>query len=152
MTRLLFFIEIQAPTALVWRLMWAPETFGLWMSPMGNGHYYEPSLIQGGSVRWLTPSGDGMYGKVKELTPGEKIVFEHHGWISKGINSLEDTFSSEEKYMLHGDENKTKVTIEVDTFDEYTEMMQEKYPLVLAELKKIAEQHFFLKNKNIDSI
>lgn len=152
MNRLQFDIEINAPQDLVWQLMWDKNTFSEWMLPMGEGHYFEPTLIAGGKIRWLTPNGDGMYGKVKKLIPGEKIVFEHQGWIIKGENSMVDTFKSEELYSLKSEKKITHVCLEVDTFDEYTALMKEKYPLVLEALKKIAEQHFFLKNQNINSI
>lgn len=152
MTRLYFNINIDAPKNWVWNLMWSKETFGLWMSPMGEGHYYEPALFKGGDVRWLTPSGDGMFGKVKELIPEELIVFEHHGWVNKGINCLDDPFRSEEKFALAYNQNVTTVSLEVDTFEEYVDLMKEKYPQVLAALKQMAEQHFFLKNQNGPSL
>ncbi|MBM3427640.1 MAG: SRPBCC domain-containing protein [Bacteroidetes bacterium] len=152
MNRLKFSIDIHAPQNLVWSIMWSKETFEKWMLPMGEGHYYESALFQGGNVRWLTPSGDGMFGKVKELIPEEKIVFEHHGWVLKGINCLDDPFLSEEKFILSSKEKVTRVELEVDTFDEYVDLMKEKYPQVLVALKEIAEQHFFLKNQNFASI
>lgn len=118
------------------------------MRPMGDGHYYEPTLFQGGYIRWLTPSGDGMFGKVLELIPNEKITFEHHGWISNGIDSQEDTFNSLEKYTLSASSDGTMVTIDVETFPEYEKLMMEKYPLVLAELNKIAAAAFLSQNEN----
>jgi uncharacterized protein YndB with AHSA1/START domain len=139
---------ISAPQNMVWEMMWSKKTFGIWMRPMGDGHYYEPTLFQGGYIRWLTPSGDGMFGKVLELIPNEKITFEHHGWISNGIDSQEDTFNSLEKYTLSASSDGTMVTIDVETFPEYEKLMMEKYPLVLAELNKIATAAFLSQNEN----
>lgn len=146
----LHFIQfIAAPSDVVWEMMWSKQTFGIWMEPMGTGHYYEPALIQGGHIRWLTPQGDGMYGKVKEIIPYQQITFEHHGWIVNGINSNEDTFKSIEKYVLQTMDNGTLVSLEVETFPEYEKLMLEKYPEVLIALQELATTAFLSQNQNL---
>jgi hypothetical protein len=149
MKRLQFSQFIEAPKNLVWEIMWSKKTFGIWMKPMGEGHYYEPALFEGGDIRWLTPSGDGMFGKVIELIPFEKITIEHNGWVINGNNSWEDTFKSYEIFELSVTNNGTLVSLAVDTFLEYEKLMLEKYPLVLQELNLIVTAAFLTQNPDV---
>lgn len=151
MKQLHFSQFISAPRNLVWEMMWSKKTFSEWMRPMGEGHYYEPALLQGGQIRWLTPHGDGMYGIVKKLIPYELITFEHHGWIINGVNSQEDTFKSFEKYSLDITEDGTFVNLEVETFPEYEKLMLDKYPLVLLALQNLTTTAFLSQNQNLQS-
>jgi uncharacterized protein YndB with AHSA1/START domain len=139
MKRLFFHKTIQADPSYIWRMMWSKNTFPLWMSPMGEGHFYEPALIQGERIKWLTPNGDGMFGIVEELVPNQKIVFKHQGWIQNGALLLDEPFESFEIYQLSFDGKNTVVELAVDTFPEYVELMQEKYPLVLDQLEILCQ-------------
>jgi uncharacterized protein YndB with AHSA1/START domain len=144
MKKLRYSIHIAAPVETVWRAMLDPETYRDWTSAFCAGSYFEGSWAQGATIRFLTPEGEGMFGRIAENRPHEFLSIELLGCIHGGI---EDTTSEEarawqpgyENYAFRAADGGTRLEIELDTTPEFEPYLQEAWPKALARLKAIGE-------------
>lgn len=144
MKTLTFEISIDAPIAQVWDGMLGAETYKLWTAPFCEGSYYVGSWEQGASIRFLSPSGDGMIAVIAENRPHEYVSIRHIGMI---VDGKEDTTSEKvrawtpahENYRFTATPTGCHFTVTLDTIAEYEQYMTETYPKALARLKQLCE-------------
>ncbi|MGP9799913.1 SRPBCC family protein [Rheinheimera sp. NSM] len=140
-----FSIVINAPVQTVWQRMLSDVGYRNWTSAFCEGSYFKGSWQQGETIRFLSPSGDGMVATIAEHKPLELISIKHLGFIVAG----KDDFSSDnvtswapayENYRFRAVETGTEVSIEQDIAPEYEQYMQDTWPKALQKLKLLAEQ------------
>lgn len=144
MKTLTFEISIDAPIAQVWDGMLGAETYKLWTAPFCEGSYYVGSWEQGASIRFLSPSGDGMIAVIAENRLHEYVSIRHIGMI---VDGKDDTTSEKvrawtpahENYRFTATPTGCHVTVTLDTIAEYEQYMTETYPQALARLKQLCE-------------
>ena len=95
---------IAAPVDVVFQTFHNPEGYRYWTSAFCEGSYYEGLWEQGGRVRFLSPSGDGMVADIAAFRPNEYISLRHLGWI---VNGVEDTESEAVRAWAPAFENYT---------------------------------------------
>lgn len=140
-----FTIVINTPASKVWDIMWNKELYTKWTTPFCVGSYFTGELAQGCRIHFLSPSGSGMYSDVFYLIPEKLIIFKHIGNIAD-LKELpldaetEKWTGSFETYKFDEVDGKTTVTAEVDCVEQYIDYMKDKFPLALAELKRIVEK------------
>lgn len=135
---------IDAPRARVWDVMLSDATYRKWTEPFGEGGYFEGSWEQGTRMRFLAPGGDGMVAEIAENRKHEFVSIRHLGEIRDGV---EDTTSgavrewapAHENYAFDDAGSGTRVTIELETMQEWAEPMAEVFPRALALLKELCE-------------
>lgn len=135
---------IGAPVEIVWEVMLDEQTFRRWTAPFGEGSYFEGSWNEGGRIRFLTPSGDGVVSEIAENRPYEFLSIRHIGQIQGG----EDDTGSEavrewapvyENYTLSSVPGGTLVVIDQDVTGDYEQFTTETWPKALEIVKRICE-------------
>ncbi|MBL8352861.1 MAG: SRPBCC domain-containing protein [Burkholderiaceae bacterium] len=142
--RIQFTTVIEAPAARVYALMIDPQSYRDWTSAFAEGSHYEGSWAQGQRIRFLSPSGDGMFAEIAENRPGEFISIRHLGFIAQGV---EDTASDSarswapayENYSFQAVPQGTRLVIDQDVTADFEAYMMEAWPKALARLKTLCE-------------
>ena len=140
-----FSVVINAPVQTVWQRMLSDVGYRHWTSAFCEGSYFKGSWQQGETIRFLSPSGDGMVATIAEHIPLELISIKHLGFIVAGV----DDFSSDnvtswapafENYRFRAVDGGTEISIEQDIAPEYEQYMQDSWPKALQKLKALCEQ------------
>ncbi len=145
MQQLTFTILIHAPRARVWDTMLDDATYREWTRPFCEGSYFEGSWDEGATIRFLSPSGDGMVATIARNEPHAFVSIEHRGMITNGV---EDTTSEAvrswtpayENYRLETEGDATRVTVTLDILEDYAQMMEDTWPKALDVLRGLCEK------------
>lgn len=143
--KLQFSIRISAPVEKVFYLMLDAPSYQQWTSAFCEGSYYLGSWEQGKSIRFLSPSGDGMISEIAENRPNEFISIRHLGYIMNGIDDTESEAirawaPAYENYTFHSTPEGTELIIDQDVTEEYESYIREAWPKSLQLLKALCEE------------
>lgn len=144
MQTLHFDIEIQAPRAVVWQSMLSQEGYRFWTAAFCEGSCYEGGWAEGDTIRFLTPSGEGMVSRIDTARLHHEVVIRHLGMVAGGVD---DTHSAQaqqwagalEIYRFSDLPDGCRLEVAVDTDEAYLDFMRSAYPQALARLKQHAE-------------
>lgn len=141
-----FEISIQASPAKVWETLWNDSTYRLWTAPFSAGSYAKSNWKEGGRIHFLNPEGSGMYSEIEKLELYKTMVFKHLGEIkNKQEQQLNETnkdwYGGRESYFLSEHGSQTMLKVSVDTPDNFSDYMNEKFPKALEELKRLCERN-----------
>jgi hypothetical protein len=131
MERLNFAIVINAPKEKVWNIMLKDKTYRMWTEAFMPGSHYVGDWNKGSKILFLSPGEKGemgMVSKIKENRKYEFVSIEHVGVVNEG---KEDTTSeavkgwagAQENYTFKEKDANTELLIEMDSNDEYKEML-----------------------------
>lgn len=149
MEKLNFSIEINAPKEKVWDTMLEDKTYRAWTEVFNQGSHFVGDWNKGSKILFLGPGEDGKMGgmvsRIKENKLYEFISIEHLGIVQDG---KEDTTSetvqawagAHENYSFSEKDGVTKVSVEMDSNEEYSEMFNGMWPKALQKLKELSEQ------------
>ncbi|MDX5405795.1 MAG: VOC family protein [Chromatiaceae bacterium] len=141
-----FGIDIQAPVQTVWQRMFSDVGYRNWTSAFCEGSYFKGSWQQGETIRFLSPSGDGMVSHIAEHKPLQFMSIKHLGFIVDG----KDDFTSDkvlswapafENYRFSENGGGTRLEVEQEVAPEYEQYMQDSWPKALQKLKALCEQN-----------
>lgn len=141
MKKLEFSIEIFANKEKVWEALWKAENYAEWTKAFSAGSHIKGNLEEGEIIQFLDAKNNGMFAKIVELIPNEKIYFLHQGEIVDGV--LQDpTYAEEaiENYDLVETEGKTHLAFTMNVPIEYFQFFVNVFPSVLDKVKEIAEE------------
>ncbi len=145
MQPLKFSISINSYPRKIWNILWDKETYTQWTEPFTPGCYYETDgWNEGNKILLLAPNGDGMSSVLYKIIAPYYLAFKHITFVK---NEEELPIDDEikkwsgciEAYTIYKTEKNCELVVEVDTADEYVEMMQKMFPEALKIVKKIAE-------------
>lgn len=141
MKRLEFSVEIKASREKVWNILWNDESYRVWTASFIPGSYYEGELIQGNNIRFLSPGQHGLFAVVEKVIPLQSMHFMHFGLVLDGV-SQDKTFQDDsiEYYDLLEIESGTKLTVKINTEDEYITYFSNSFPKALNVVKQLAEE------------
>lgn len=145
MENLTFSIHIKAPRETVWRTLLDDATYREWTSVFAEGSYALTDWQEGSKALFLSPEGDGMVSTIATHRPNEFISIKHLGMVKKGV---EDTESDDvkgwsgalENYRVEDADGGTRLSIEMQTTDEYRKYFEETWPKALDKVKAISER------------
>jgi uncharacterized protein YndB with AHSA1/START domain len=145
MKKLHFQVRIRASRKKVWDTMLAPDTYRKWTSAFAEGSYYEGSWTKGATIRFLAPSGEGMFSRVAESREHEFILLEHLGVLKEGKEDRDnplakDWAGAKEAYSFSEASGVTTVAVDTDTSEEMEAEFSMMWPKALASLKALCEQ------------
>lgn len=145
MKKLHFEVSIRASRKKVWDTMLAPDTYRKWTSAFAEGSYYEGSWKKGASIRFLGPSGEGMFSRVAENREHEFLLLEHLGVLKDGREDpdnpqVKNWAGAKEAYSLFEKNGATMVAVDTDTSEEMEAEFSLMWPKALANLKELCEQ------------
>lgn len=146
MKKLHFDVRIRASRNKVWDTMFEVESYKEWTQPLAEGSYYDGSWEEGAKIRFLTPTGDGMFSEIAASHAYQFISIRHLGILREG---KEDTQSDEarsfvpvyENYRFEESDGLTHVKVDRDSIAAaLDEMSSRTWPKALAKLKEICER------------
>ena len=147
MQRLHFSIVIDAPKQTVWHTMLDDQPYRDWSGAFMPGSHYVGSWEKGRKIKFLGPDENGklsgMTSEIAENRPYEFVSIHHLGIVSDGVEDTHSDKASEwvgyENYTFQDQDGTTTVLVDVDTADEFVEMMNDLWPKALGRLKELAE-------------
>ena len=143
--RLHFTERINAPVELVWQRMISPDSYREWTSAFCEGSRFEGSWDQGATIRFLSPTGEGMVSTIAENRPFEFISIRHLGEIAGGVEKRGADASEWagvfENYSFRRIDGGTELVVDQDVPEEYAQSMGEVWPRALRRLKAICEKN-----------
>ncbi|MGI9649601.1 SRPBCC domain-containing protein [Chryseobacterium sp. RLHN22] len=139
MELLKFEIKINASPEKVWTVLWEDTHYRQWTSAFTQGSFYMGTLDEGSKVQFLDPENNGMFSKVVKNIPNKEMVFLHLGEIYSGIETPMDWGDATESYFLEGNEEETKLILEINTTEEFKSFFEEKIPQAIQNVKNLAE-------------
>ncbi|MFM2268487.1 MAG: hypothetical protein RL757_1928 [Bacteroidota bacterium] len=135
-----FSIEIAATPNKIWHVLWNEQYYPQWTAPFTEGCFALSDWKEGSRVHFLSPSGDGMYGNIKELVVHQKMFFTHLGYLKNFEEQpLEDWNDARENYTLTPNGDGTTLTLDMDLKEKYVDFMEKKCPEVLKLVKTLSE-------------
>ena len=144
MTILEFKIDISAPSSIVWNALWEDKNYRKWTGAFCEGSYAKSDWKEGSVIHFLSPNGDGMFGKISKLDINHKMYFTHIGEIKNYeeqelTEAVKSWSGAAENYTLEETNGITTLTVNMDIVDDYVIYFQEKFPLGLQLVKQNAE-------------
>lgn len=142
--RMQFEIEIAAPPRRVFALLIDPDAYRDWTSPFAEGSYYEGTWAQGETIRFMSPSGDGMFSEIAEHRPGEFTSIRHLGMVRGGVvdtqsEAVRAWAPAYENYTVAAVAGGTRLTIDQDATEDFASYLAEAWPKALQRLKALCE-------------
>ena len=142
---LTFPIWIQAPRDTVWSVMLDRPTYEQWTAAFCEGSTYEGGWKQGDRIRFLSPTGEGMFAQIAESRRPEFVSIRHLGMIANGV---EDTSSEQarawapafENYSFAEANGGTQLQVDVDVLPDFEQFMKDTFPEALGRLKELCER------------
>ncbi len=152
MQKLHFTTDIQAPAEKVYKAMLGLndiESYKEWTAAFNPTSSWEGSWDKGSKIYFigLDENGKkgGMVSQVAENKPAEFVSIRHYGYLDGDQEittgeEVEKWAGGHENYTFEENNGVTKVTVDLDTIDEYVDYFQKTYPKALEILKKQVEK------------
>jgi len=144
MQKVTFSIDINASKETAWQIMLADASYREWSNVFCEGSYAVTDWKEGSKARFLSPSGDGMFSRIARHRPAEFLSIEHLGVIKNGADveagDAQGWAGAHENYSIRDiGGGVSRLTIEMDSTDEYKGYFDETWPKALARLKEVVE-------------
>jgi hypothetical protein len=151
MKNLQFSINIKAPAAKVYNMMLGIDnktTYEQWTALFNPSSTYEGSWNKGSKILFVGVGEDGkkggMVSEIAENIPNQFVSIRHYGLVHGDIEitegpDVEKWAGGLENYTFEENNGITKVTVDLDTSEDFTDYMNEAFPNALAKLKEISE-------------
>ena len=146
MKNLQYKITIAATPQKVWDTMTGKETYKEWTATAWPGSDFIGEWEQGENLKFVgNTDGAGTLATVTTFEPYKKILISHIALLQAG--SVEDTESewaqkwvgSTEAYSFAENNGTTNLTIDMQIYPDWADMLDETWPKALASLKEICE-------------
>lgn len=145
MITLKYDIKIHATAQRVWNVLWDTHTYSKWTQSICETSQMQSDWKIGGETLFEDANGDGMIATITELEQFKKVVFKHLGILKNGMVDTTSTETQEwngtfEQYHLDEHDGITTLHAEIETVEEYREMMDRGFQQGFAVVKSLAEQ------------
>ena len=141
MKTLKFETTINAPAKKVWHVLWDDKNYREWTAAFSEGSYAESDWEEGSSIKFLGPSGDGMYSIIDKKIEDKQMTFRHLGSFKDGKEVPEAEWENAiEEYILQEKDGKTTLKASVETDEKYENMFSKSFPKALEIVKKLSEK------------
>ena len=161
MKKLQFKVSINAPVSRVYDFMLgisSKSTYEQWTSLFNPTSTYEGSWDKGSKILFVgvDEKGDkgGMVSRIAENIPKQFVSIQHYGLLVSGKEITEgpevekwangfENYSFEENNVRPDDpigRGTTKLTVDLDTTEDFVDYMNENYPKALKKLKELCEK------------
>lgn len=152
MKKLQFNIDISAPIEKVYDIMLGighKSTYEAWTAQFNPTSTYEGSWDKGSKMLFIgtDENGDkgGMVSEIAENLKNQFVSIRHYGLVQGNEEITEgpdvDKWANGfENYSFQEKDGVTRVTVDLDTTEEFIEYMNENYPGALQILKELCEQ------------
>ncbi|OTG69255.1 ATPase [Acinetobacter sp. ANC 4470] len=137
-------ILIHASPEKVWQVLWDSKSYTQWTQYFSPGSTMHSDWTVDGRTVFLDANGDGMVSTINQLDEFKVVAFKHLGMLQDGVEDLDSEEVKKwsgalEKYFLEGFNGKTKLRVELETTQEYLEMMVIAFKKGFEQVKLLAE-------------
>ena len=151
MKKLQFSVSINTPAKKVYDTMLGVNnkaTYEQWTALFNPTSSYDGNWEKGSKMLFVgtDEKGEkgGMVSEIVENIPGRFISIRHYGLVKAGVEvtdgpEVEKWANGFENYTFEENNGITKVTVDLDTTEDFEEYMNEAYPKALSKLKEICE-------------
>lgn len=151
MIKLIFQKEINAPSQKVYETMLGLQnkrTYEQWTSVFNPTSTYEGSWDKGQKIHFVGVDENGkkggMVSEIAEHQAAKFVSIKHLGFLDGDIEvttgeQVEKWAGGQENYTFSEINGITRVTVEMDTIEEYLDYFNDTYPAALDKLKEISE-------------
>lgn len=124
------------------------STYAYWTATFYPTSTYEGSWDKGSKILFVGCDENGkrgsMVSKVEESEPARLLAVRHYGFVDGDDEittgeQVEKWAGGQEIYTFENRDGKTKVTVELDTIDDFLAYFKDKYPQAMDKLKEISE-------------
>jgi len=157
MKKLQFNISINAPANKVYDVMLGisnKTTYEQWTALFNPTSTYEGSWNKGSKILFIgtDEKGEksGMVSEIADNIPNRFVSIRHYGLVKGNVEitegpDVEKWTNGFENYTFEENNGpdsyrETKVTVDLDTTEDFTDYMSETYPKALGKLKEICEE------------
>ncbi len=147
MQQLKYEIEINASISAVWKTLVLPHTYKVWVKAFSPNSYFEGDWVQGSEIKFLDPDMGGTKAILVAVAPEKRIVAKHIALISKkGEESTSGEMADKwlgttEEYLLEEVGPKTRLSIEINTHEDFVSMFNDAWPTAIASIKQLSEEN-----------
>lgn len=136
MEKINYSIKIKASSETVWNILWGEESYKDQTSVFTEGSTVVTNWEEGSKVLFLDGKGSGMVSKIEKKINNEFMSFEHLGMMKDGIEdttseAVKEWSGAHENYTLADSNGGTKLTVEMDTNEEFYNYFKEIWPKAL---------------------
>ncbi|SDR03085.1 hypothetical protein SAMN05421664_3195 [Chryseobacterium soldanellicola] len=139
METLVYTIQINTSPERVWDVLWGEITYRQWTTAFTEGSFYQGTLEEGSTVKFLDPKNNGMYSRVEKNIPHKEMKFLHLGEIYDGVEAPQNWGEATESYILEEKDDGTELKAEIQTPAEFKEFFEDKFPKALGIVKNLSE-------------
>lgn len=145
METLKYQVEIDAPAAKVWDVLWNEKTYSQWTHFFSPGSVMQTDWKVGGKTYFTDSSRqNGMVSTIKSIDEPKHLIFKHLGELHNGVEDVDSEKlkawnGSLEAYYLENKNGKTMLKVEVDSNDEFKQMFDNGFKKGLEVIKKLSE-------------
>lgn len=137
-------IDIDASKEKIWDVLTRDEMTRSWYKAFNEGAYAVTDWRQDSKVIFKDGSENGMIGRIVASEPGKIISTEFEGMLVNGVEDYDSQDAKnikgyKETYHISGEGNRSTLSIEQETSDEYGDMMQTMWDKALLLIKQLAE-------------
>lgn len=120
------------------------KTYNQWASVFNATSTYEGSWEKGSKIYFVGTDAEGhqagMISEIMEHQPAAFVSIRHYGFLQNGEEittgeQVEKWSGGYENYSFQEENGTTKVTVDLDTIEDYLDYFNEKYPKALQALK-----------------
>jgi hypothetical protein len=146
MIKLNYSIEINAKKEHIWKTMLDKETYQKWAKAFSAGSIFIGEWKQGETLLFFDPDLGGTKAVLEVFKPYDEIFAKHVSMVDKDRNeNNEDEMAkkwigSTERYKFIGAGNNTKLEIEINTDEVFSEMFNKSWPNALDIIKSLCEK------------
>jgi len=149
MEKLQFVVDIAAPVHTVWSTMLDLDTYERWTGAFHDGSTYRGGWALGAEIAFVGPNDDGteggMFGTITANRPDEHVEIEYGGQILSGERDTTSDFARQvvglhEAYSFAPTATGTRLTVDVESIDDFADMFAAQWPRSLAILTELAEE------------
>jgi hypothetical protein len=152
MKKLQFKVIINASVTKIFDFMFgisSKSTYEQWTSLFNPTSTYEGSWDKGNKILFIgvdeKGKKGGMVSKIAENIPNQFISIQHYGLLKADKEIIEGPEVEKwangfENYTFEEINGITKITVDLDTTEDFVDYMNETYPKALGKLKEICEK------------
>lgn len=152
MKKLKFAVSIDAPAKKVYDVMLGinnKSTYEQWTALFNPTSSYEGSWNKGSKMLFIgtDEKGEkgGMVSEIADNIPNRFISIRHYGLVQGNAEitdgpEVEKWANGFENYTFEENNKVTKVTVDLDTTEDFVDYMNETYPKALDKLKELCEK------------
>ena len=143
LVRIDFEIIINSTAEKLWDILWNPEKVNDWLKIFGDTTKLIGNLEEGGNVQFLNDEHGGMNTIVQSKIVNKLVIFRHIGMIKDGDIFIDEVTklweNAMEGYVITQLDNQCKLSVFIDTTEEYKEHFDELFNKALAFIKDKCE-------------